>query len=89
VRVRVRVRARVRVRVRARARALRARCRIEPNPTRAARKRYDKARDRHRNAIERFFARVKQCRRVAARYERKPESFLGFVRLAAPLNGLG
>jgi hypothetical protein len=36
-------------------RRLRARACIRPNPTRKRRKRYDRARYRHRNVIERFF----------------------------------
>lgn len=39
--------------------------------------------DRHlygeRNVVERFFARIKQYRRVATRYDKKTANFLGFV----------
>ena len=61
---------------------------IRPNRTRRVRKRYDKRRYRHRNIIERFFGRIKQYRRVATRYDKKPENFLGFVWLAAVLTTL-
>jgi putative transposase len=44
---------------------------------------YDSERYKHRNVIERFFRRIKQCRRVATRYEKKAESFAAFVWLAA------
>ncbi len=64
-------------------RRLRARARIKPNPTRKRRKRYDRRRYRHRNVVERFFGRIKRCRRVATRYEKKAVNFAGFVRLAA------
>jgi transposase len=69
--------------IRRRVRRLRARCCIRPNPTRKRRKRYDRRRYRNRNVVERFFCRVKRCRRVATRYEKKPENFAGFVYLAA------
>jgi transposase len=69
--------------IRRRVRRLRARCCIRPNPTRKRRKRYDRRRYRHRNVVERFFGRVKRCRRVATRYEKKAENFAGFIYLAA------
>ena len=33
--------------------------------------------------IERFFGRIKACRRVATRYEKKAANYLAFVWLAA------
>ena len=43
--------------------------------------------DRHlyseRNVVERFFARLKQYRRVATRYDKKARNFLGFVWVAS------
>jgi transposase len=60
---------------------------IRPNPTRRARKRYDRTRYRNRNVIERFFGAVKRFRRVATRYEKKAENFLGFAWLAALIVG--
>ena len=64
-------------------RRLRAKPCIKPNPTRRRKKRYDRQRYRHRNVIERFFCRVRRCRRVATRYEKKADNFAGFVYLAA------
>ena len=64
-------------------RRLRARCCIRPNPTRKRKKRYDRQRYKHRNVIERFFCRIRRCRRVATRYEKKAANFAGFVYLAA------
>ncbi len=64
-------------------RQLRARCCIKPNPTRKRRKRYDRQRYKHRNVIERFFCRIRRCRRVATRYEKKAPNFAGFIYLAA------
>jgi transposase len=64
-------------------RQLKAKACIKPHQNRTAKKRYDKERYKHRNLIERFFGRIKQFRRVATRYEKTPENFLGFVWLAA------
>jgi transposase len=44
---------------------------------------YDPLRYRLRNRIERCFARLKQFRRIATRFDRKPEHFLAFLHLAA------
>lgn len=50
---------------------------------------YDKTRYRLRNRIERcFFARLKQWRRVAIRYDRKPANFLATVQLASIMEWL-
>ena len=38
---------------------------------------------RERNLVERFWHKVKQCRRVATRYEKKAANFLAFVKVAA------
>ena len=62
---------------------LKARVCIRPNRTRKQKKRYDKERYKHRNVIERFFCRIKRCRRVATRYEKKACNFAGFIWLAA------
>ena len=69
--------------LRRRVRRLRARACIKPNPTRKRKKRYDRQRYKHRNVIERFFCRIRRCRRVATRYEKKAANFAGFVYLAA------
>jgi transposase len=60
---------------------------IRPNPTRLVTKRYDRARYKNRNVIERFFGAIKRFRRVATRYDKKAENFLGFAWLAALLVG--
>ncbi|MFA9478895.1 IS5 family transposase [Phycisphaerales bacterium AB-hyl4] len=64
-------------------RQMKARACIKPNPTRKRRKRYDRQRYKHRNVIERFFRRIKQCRRIATRYEKKVANFASFIWLAA------
>ncbi len=69
--------------IRATIRTMRAKACIKPNPTRKRKKRYDRQRYKHRNVIERFFRRIKQCRRVATRYEKKAANFLNFLWLAA------
>jgi transposase len=43
---------------------------------------------RHRHTIEYFFARIKRHRRIATRYEKLAETFLGFVYFAAVLDWL-
>jgi transposase len=65
--------------LRQRVRDLRARACIKPNPTRKRKKRYDRQRYKRRNVIERFFCRIRRCRRVATRYEKKAANFAGFV----------
>ena len=62
---------------------------IRPNPTRKRKKRYDRKRYKGRNVIERFFGLIKRFRRVATRYEKKAENYLGFVWFAAVLVSLG
>ena len=69
--------------IRHRAKQMKSRACIRPNPTRKAKKRYDRRRYRNRNVIERFFCGLKRCRRVATRYEKKAANFAGFVWLAA------
>ena len=69
--------------IRKRCRRLKARACIKPNAGRKTRKRYNRQMYRHRNQIERFFGRLKRCRRIATRYEKKPQNFAGFIWLAA------
>jgi len=38
---------------------------------------------RDRNWVERFFNRIKQCRRVATHYDKPAANYLAFVRLAS------
>ena len=44
---------------------------------------YDRHLYKERNVVERFFARIKQYRRVATRYDKKARNFLGFVWVAS------
>jgi transposase len=43
---------------------------------------YDKEQYKLRNKVERLFNKLKQCRRMATRYEQLTAPFLGFVILA-------
>ena len=38
---------------------------------------------RARNFIERFFNKIKQCRRIATRYDRLAANYLAFIKLAS------
>lgn len=69
--------------IRERGRRLRARVCIRPNPTRKRKRRHDKKLYKNRNRIERFFGRIKRCRRIATRYDKKPQNYAGFLWLAA------
>jgi transposase len=44
---------------------------------------YDRHVYRERNRVERFINRLKQCRRVATRYDKKARNYLAFVHLAS------
>ena len=68
-------------------RKMKARACIKPNPTRQRKQRYDRKRYQQRNVIERFFRRIKQCRRVATRYAKKAANFAAFLRLVAGIAG--
>tara|TARA_R110002167_G_scaffold7243_1_gene34082 strand:- start:558 stop:719 length:162 start_codon:yes stop_codon:yes gene_type:complete len=46
-------------------------------------KRFDWMIYKHRNQTEQFFGRIKHCRRVATRYEKKATDFAGFIWLEA------
>lgn len=56
---------------------------IPPRKNRTQPIEYDRHLYKERNAVERYFARVKQYRRVATRYDKKAANFLGFVWLAS------
>jgi transposase len=58
---------------------------IPPRSNRLAERTYDKEEYKKRNVVERFINVIKQCRRVATRYEKTARNFLGVVALAATL----
>jgi transposase len=49
---------------------------------------HDRQEYKNRNVVERFINVLKQCRRVATRYEKTARNFLGFVLFASTLAGL-
>lgn len=56
---------------------------IPPKRNRKVQRDYDAELYKERNQIERFFNKLKQFRRVATRYDKLLENFMGFVKLAA------
>lgn len=56
---------------------------IPPKRNRKAQRPYDTELYKERNRIERFFAKLKQFRRVATRYDKLLVNFMGFVKFAA------
>jgi transposase len=58
---------------------------IPPRSNRKVQREYDRQLYKERNLIERTFNRLKHCRRLATRYDRKALYFSSFVYLAASL----
>ena len=56
---------------------------IPPRRHRRVQHSYDKDLYRERNQIERLFAKLKEFRRIATRYDKLLQNFLGFVKIAA------
>ena len=56
---------------------------IPPKRNRKVQRSYDTELYKERNRIERFFSKLKQFRRVATRYDKLLQNFMGFVKLAA------
>jgi transposase len=56
---------------------------IPPRSTRVEERSYDKEEYKNRNVVERFINVLKQCRRVATRYEKTARNFLGIVAFAS------
>ena len=56
---------------------------IPPQAGRRVPRPYDRTLYKQRNWIERSFNRLKHCRRLATRYDRKTAHFLAFLHLAA------
>lgn len=57
--------------------------RLSHEPRRGTR--FDRQAYRQRNRIERTFNRLKQCRRIATRYEKRAENYLAMLTIAAML----
>ena len=58
-------------------------CVIPPKRNRTVQRAYDAELYKERNRIKRFFAKLRQFRRVATRYDKRLQNFMGFVKLAA------
>ncbi len=58
---------------------------IPPNPTRKHPHNYNRIAYRSRNLIERMFCRLKDFRRIATRYDKRADTFLSAVFIAATL----
>jgi transposase len=56
---------------------------IPPTKSRKAPIAYDKALDRHRHKIENMFAKLKDWRRIATRYDRCADTFFSAICIAA------
>jgi transposase len=56
---------------------------IPPRSNRKEPRDYDKHLYKERNLVERFINRVKQCRRVATRYDKTTRNYLAFWHLAS------
>ena len=65
--------------------AMKATAVIPPKANRKAFRSYDKHVYKSRNLIERFFARLKQFRRVATRYDKLDIRFEAFISITAAL----
>ncbi len=60
-------------------------CVIPPRSNREEHREYDRELYKERNLIERTFNKLKHCRRLATRYDRKALYFRSFLYLAASL----
>jgi len=56
---------------------------IPPRSNRTKKREYDKHLYKDRNLVERFINKVKQCRRIATRYEKTARNYLAFWHLAS------
>ena len=65
--------------------AMKAAAVIPPKANRVKPRDYDKHVYKSRNLVERFFARLKQFRRIATRYDKLDRRFEAFISIAAAL----
>jgi transposase len=56
---------------------------IPPRSNRKEKRGYDRHLYKDRNQVERFIGRVKQCRRIATRYEKTARNYMAFWHLAS------
>jgi transposase len=70
-------------RLRADLKRRRAKCCVKPMPNRKKKYRPQRATYRKRNAIERFFNKLKHFRAIASRFEKFAANYLALVKLAS------
>lgn len=73
-------------RVRAHVKSLKAKAVIPPLRCRKMPVKYDRVLYKQRNLAERYWSAVKQCRRVATRYDKTARNYLAFVHIATIRN---
>ena len=56
---------------------------VPPKSNRTPQRKYDEDLYEIRHLIENFFAKLKQCRAIATRYDKRAANFLGGIYLAA------
>lgn len=56
---------------------------IPPQSHRTVQRAYEKDMDKRRHLMENFFAKRKQCRGIATRYDKRAHTFLGAISMAA------
>lgn len=56
---------------------------IKPMPNRVRHPAFSTPLYKLRNAVERFFSKIKHYRAIATRYEKHPENYLALIKLAA------
>ena len=56
---------------------------IKPMPNRLRHPAFSASLYKLRNAVERFFSKIKHYRAIATRYEKHPENYLALIKLAA------
>jgi transposase len=56
---------------------------IRPMPNRVRHPAFDATLYKLRNAVERFFSKIKHYRAIATRYEKHPENYIALIKLAA------
>lgn len=61
---------------------------IPPTSNRTVTRTYDEDLYKARHLIENFFAKLKQCRAIATRYDKRAANFLGTIYLAASITWL-
>jgi transposase len=58
---------------------------IPSRSNRKVQRAYDQHLYRERNQVERLFAKLKQCRRIATRYDKTARNYLALLHLAATM----